>query len=87
MAGTFTAAQVCTVAEKLFLAELPQLSEKFTVKFVKNKTLHIAVLSSALAAEMRLAETIVLDLLQKRGARVNAVRYEVGKLPDKILPY
>jgi hypothetical protein len=87
MAGKFTAAQICTVAEKLFLAELPSLTGKFTVKFVKTGTMHIAVISSSLAAEMRMAESTVLDLLNKRKAKIKAVRYEVGKLPEKVLPY
>ena len=87
MAAKFNAAQICSVAEKLFLAELPDLSGKFVARFVKNKMLHIAVLSSSLAAEMRLAETTVLDALNKRGAKLKAVRYEVGKLPEKVLPY
>lgn len=87
MSAKFTAAEICTVTEKLFLAELPQLSEKFRVRFVKNGILHIAVMSSALAAEMRLAETNVVDVLNKRKAGIKSVRYQVGPLPERITPY
>ena len=87
MAAKFTAAQICTVAEKLFLSELPQLSGKFVIKFVKDKIIHIAVQNSALAAEMRLVETTILDMLKKRNAKVNSIRYEVGSLPEKVMPY
>ena len=86
MGAKFSAAEICVIAEKLFLAELPQLDGKFAVKFVKNGVLQIAVISSSLAAEMRLAETTVLEALKKRGG-VKSIRYSVGKLPEKILPY
>ena len=86
MSAKFSAAEICVVAEKLFLAELPQLDGKFTVKFVKNGTLQVAVISSSLAAEMRLAEFTILPALQKRG-EVKMIRYSIGKLPKKILPY
>ncbi|MFH1545803.1 MAG: hypothetical protein ABIE14_00300, partial [Patescibacteria group bacterium] len=68
------------------LAELPQLDGKFAVKFIKNGMLQIAVISSSLAAEMRLAESAVLPALRKRGA-VKTIRYSIGKLPEKILPF
>ncbi len=87
MALKFTAAETCVVAEKLFLAELPHLSGKFSVKFVKKNVLHISVLGSSLSAELRLAESEVLKLLQKRGSKVTSIRYSVGKLPDTVLPY
>ena len=87
MSAKFSAAEICVVAEKLFLAELPQLDGKFAVKFVKNGTLRIAVISSSLAAEMRLAESEVLNLLKNRGGGVKTIRYSIGKLPEKILPF
>ena len=87
MSAKFTAAEICIVAEKLFLTELPRLERKFRVKFIKNKILHIAVLSSSLAAEMRLAENEVLKSLKKHGKEIETVRYSVGKLPEKIMPF
>lgn len=86
MSAKFSAAEICVVAEKLFLAELPQLDGKFAVKFVKNEILQIAVISSSLAAEMRLAESTILPALQKRGS-VKTIRYSIGKLPEKVLPF
>ncbi|MCF7845644.1 MAG: DUF721 domain-containing protein [Candidatus Peribacteraceae bacterium] len=86
MAAKFSAAEICSVAEKLFLAELPQISGKFVVKFLKNSILHVAVANSSIAAEMRLAETIVRDSLNQRGAKIKSIRYESG-LPPKILPF
>lgn len=87
MAKSFSAAEVCVVAEKLFLAELPQISNKFVVKFLQNDILQIAVLNSSTAAAMRLAETVVHDALGKRGQKIKSFRYSVGKLPEKILPF
>jgi len=87
MSAKFTAAEICVVAEKLFLAELPALSGKFVIKFVKNGVIQIAVLNSSLAAELRLAENEVLKALKKRNGGVRSVRYSVGKLPEKILPF
>ena len=85
MRGTFSAAESCALAQKLFAAELPQLTEKFRVRFLKNKTLHIAVVNSSIAAELRLAETTVLTALQKRAGGVKSVRYAVGPLPERVL--
>ncbi|MFH1375296.1 MAG: DciA family protein [Patescibacteria group bacterium] len=87
MKASFSAAQICTVAEKLFAAELPALSEKFTVKFVQDGILNIAVTSSAVGSEMHLAETNVVDALNKRKAGIKSVRYQVGPLPEKVTPY
>ncbi len=87
MAKKFTAAEICVVAEKLFLAELPALSGKFVIKFVKNGVMQVAVLNSSLAAELRLAENEVLKSLKNRGGGVRSVRYSVGTLPEKILPF
>lgn len=84
MKSKFDAAEICSVAEKLFAAELPKLAEKFRVKFIKDKVLHIAVTSSAIASEMRLAETAVLDKLGERYVKIKQVRYSVGPLPEKI---
>jgi len=87
MSAKFTAAEICTVAGKLFAAELPALANKFTIKFIKDGILNIAVTSSAVSSEMRLAETNVLDTLNKRKAGIKSVRYQVGPLPEKITPY
>lgn len=86
MAAKFSAAEICFVSEKLFLAELPEIAGAFAVKFLKNGVLQIAVANSSIAAQMRLAETIVRDALIKRGAKVKTLRYSVG-LPEKILPF
>ncbi|MFH0776261.1 MAG: DciA family protein [Patescibacteria group bacterium] len=86
MAAKFSAAELCSVAEKLFLAELPNLSGQFVVRFIQNGVLQIAVRNSSVGAELRLAETVVLDALKARGAKIKAIRYSVG-LPEKILPF
>jgi len=87
VSAKFSAAEICVVAEKLFLAELPDLSGKFVVKFIKNGVIYIAILNSSLAAKMRLAENEVLKILKKRSEKIKSFRYEVGKLPEKVLPY
>ena len=87
MKSKFDAAEICSVSEKLFAAELPKLSEKFRVKFIKNKILHIAVTSSVVSSELRLAETNVLTKLQERYLKIKQVRYSVGPLPEKVEPY
>lgn len=86
MAQKFSAAEVCTTAEKLFLAELPQTADKFVVKFFKNGALHIAVVNSSIAAELRLAESVIRAALAKRGTQIQSFRYSIG-LPEKVLPF
>lgn len=85
MASKFSAAEICVVAERLFLAELPQVEGKFAVKFFKNGVLQVAVVNSSISAELRLAETSVRDALAKRGTKIKSLRYSVG-MPEKILP-
>lgn len=80
MRSKFNAAEICSVAEKLFSAELPYLVDKFRVKFIKNGILYLAVVSSAVGAEMRLAETNVLTKLQERYSNIKKVVYSVEKL-------
>jgi len=86
MRKKFGAAEICVVAEKILLAEFPRLAGKFRAKFVKNKILHIAVKSSSVAAELRLAENFVLEKFRKRG-EVRSVRYSTEKLDDRPLPF
>jgi hypothetical protein len=77
-AQTFSAAEACAFVEKLFLAEIPQISGKFHAKFVRNSTLTIAATSSAASNELRLAETIVLSELQLRFPRIKKIRYVIN---------
>ncbi|MFA5352058.1 MAG: DciA family protein [Candidatus Gracilibacteria bacterium] len=87
MQSTFSAAEACSSAEKLFLAELPEISGKFAVKSIKEGVVQIAVVNSAIAAQMRMCETTVLEILQNRFPKAKKIRYSVGPLPEMILPY
>ena len=86
MREKFGAAETCSIAEKVWLAEMPDLAGKFSPRFIKNGIFQISVANSSTAAELRLAETIVLEALRKRGAKIKSVRYSVG-LPEQILPF
>ena len=83
---TFDAAEICSVTEKLFKAEMPQLTNFFIVKCVRGRVVEITVLNSSAAAELRLGEGIVLAELQKRYPQILKLRYTIGPLkPDEEL--
>jgi len=84
MKAKFSAAEVCVVAENTFAAELPQFSEKFRVKFIKNKVLYVAAENSSIASEMRFAEMTVFKAIAKLSVTVRQVRYSVGPLPERV---
>lgn len=77
MKATFDAAEVCVVAEKIIVAELPELSERVRVKFIKNGVLTVAVESSAVGQELQLASATILDALKKRYSQVRKLRMVV----------
>jgi len=86
MRKKFAAAEICIVAERILLAELPQLEGRFRAKFVKNKTLYLATANSSVSAELRFAENLILQKFREK-SEVCAIRYSVEKLDDRPLPF
>lgn len=78
--GVFNAAEICSVAEKLFKTEMPEIAERFAVKFVKGRVVHVAALTSSVAAQLRMGELTVLMELQKRYPEIRQIRYSIGAL-------
>ena len=78
--SVFDAAEICSVAGKLFVSEFPQLEGKFVVRSVKGRVLQLAALNSSVAGQLRMAELTVLGELQKRYPLIKHVRYSIQPL-------
>jgi len=74
VAVTYTAAETCSMAEKIIFAELPQLAGRVRGKFVRNGELHIATRSAAVSSEIQMASATILGEIQQRFPKIKKLR-------------
>lgn len=78
--STFDAAELCMAAERIIAAEVPTISGRVRARYVKNGTLYIAVASSAVGSEIRLATHTILGLLGKRFTEIKKIHTMIGRI-------
>lgn len=71
---SFSAAEVCSFANKLIEAELPQVAGRARAQTLQHGVLTIIVTGSAVGSEVQLGSGIILAELQKRFPKVKKLQ-------------